>query len=114
MTRFQDKVAIVTGGSLGIGVAAARGFATEGGRVAIASRDWRAGTAAAEMITNEGGVAIHVATDVADEGQVESLCARRSRASAASTSSSTMPRSMSRAMLPRPPLRIGIGSSPSI
>jgi NAD(P)-dependent dehydrogenase (short-subunit alcohol dehydrogenase family) len=73
MGRFEDKVAIVTGGSLGIGEAAARGFATEGARVVIASRDLSRGEAAAAGIKRAGGVAIHVAADVAVEDEVKHL-----------------------------------------
>ncbi|HET7715786.1 MAG TPA: SDR family NAD(P)-dependent oxidoreductase [Bauldia sp.] len=71
--RFTDKVAIVTGGSLGIGEAAARAFAAQGGRVVIASRDPSRGQDAVERIEEAGGIAVHVATDVADERGVERL-----------------------------------------
>lgn len=37
--RFQNKIALVTGGNSGIGLAAAQAFAKEGARVAIAGRD---------------------------------------------------------------------------
>jgi NAD(P)-dependent dehydrogenase (short-subunit alcohol dehydrogenase family) len=73
MSRFAGKVAIVTGGSLGIGEAAARGFAAEGAHVVIASRDAEAGAAAAARIGATGGSGLHVPTDVADESQVEAL-----------------------------------------
>jgi 2-hydroxycyclohexanecarboxyl-CoA dehydrogenase len=38
-TRFQDKVAIITGGAGGIGAATGRLFCEEGGRVVLADRD---------------------------------------------------------------------------
>ena len=38
MARFSKKVAVITGGSTGIGFATARSFAREGGRVIITGR----------------------------------------------------------------------------
>ena len=39
MRRFDQKVVLVTGGSSGIGFAAARAFIDEGARVVITGRD---------------------------------------------------------------------------
>lgn len=53
---LQDKVAIVTGGSRGIGYAVARELAREGARVAICGRDGSGAGQAAEAIMRETGV----------------------------------------------------------
>jgi NAD(P)-dependent dehydrogenase (short-subunit alcohol dehydrogenase family) len=75
MSLLDGRVALVTGGSAGIGLAAALAFAREGARVVIGSRDPERGTAAAERIRALGGDAVHVATDVAEADQVEALIA---------------------------------------
>lgn len=74
--RFAGKVAMVTGGSAGIGFATARAFARDGARVVIAARRADEGEAAAEAIRAEGGDTLFVATDVTDAASVEALVAR--------------------------------------
>ncbi len=73
MGIFDKKVALVTGANAGIGLAAARDFASKGASVVIAARREAEGTAAAEQIVSEGGNAIFVKTDVADEAQVKNM-----------------------------------------
>ncbi|MCH8911206.1 MAG: glucose 1-dehydrogenase [Chloroflexi bacterium] len=73
MGIFDGKVALVTGANAGIGLAAARDFANKGASVVIAARREAEGTAAAEQIVSEGGNAIFVKTDVADEAQVKNM-----------------------------------------
>jgi len=48
--RFEGKVAVVTGGNSGIGLAAARAYAREGAKVAITGRDEKTLQAAAQDI----------------------------------------------------------------
>ena len=68
MNRLKDKVAIVTGGGAGIGRATCELFAEEGAAVVVAERDTKTGQETAERITRQGGRALFVRTDVADEG----------------------------------------------
>lgn len=67
---FSGKVALVTGGSSGIGLAAALAFARAGARVVIASRGEQAGERAALDLQRAGASARFVATDVRDEAAV--------------------------------------------
>jgi NAD(P)-dependent dehydrogenase (short-subunit alcohol dehydrogenase family) len=62
--RFNGRTVIITGGSLGAGLAASRLFAREGANVVIASRGEKAGNEAVAMIQAEGGEAVYVPCDV--------------------------------------------------
>src|ERR1700739_1000800 len=62
--RFQDKVAIVTGGSSGIGKEVATRFAAEGGSVVIVGRDAAKAEAAAKEIDATGKRAIAHVGDI--------------------------------------------------
>lgn len=72
---LQDRVAIVTGAGSGIGRAGALAMAREGAAVVVADRDAAAGTAVADAITEAGGRALAVATDVTDDAALERLVA---------------------------------------
>ena len=72
MGKLDDKVAIVTGGSRGIGKGIARGLLGEGARVVIASRNADALQEAADDLGGGDGI-LAVPTDVSDETQVASL-----------------------------------------
>ena len=74
---LKNKVAIVTGGSFGIGKAAAASLSAEGARVAIAARNQADLDAAAKEIeASSGNPVIGVSTDVRDEAQVRALVDR--------------------------------------
>lgn len=68
---FQDKVAIVTGGSFGIGRATAIAFAKRGAKVVIA--DWVEDNGTIGLIQAEGGDAIFVKCDVSVNSDVKSM-----------------------------------------
>jgi NAD(P)-dependent dehydrogenase (short-subunit alcohol dehydrogenase family) len=70
--KLEGKVAIVTGGTSGIGLAAVQRFAKEGARVVIASRG---ADKVQKVAASIGANAIGIACDVSDEKQVESTVA---------------------------------------
>jgi glucose 1-dehydrogenase len=71
--RLADRVAIVTGGAHGIGLAIARRYVAEGARVIIADVDAAAGEAESEAL---GAHCRFVATDVGDAHAVTNLIER--------------------------------------
>lgn len=62
--RLAGKVALITGGTSGIGRATALLFAREGARVAITGRDQARGREVAADIDQAGGAAIFIRSDV--------------------------------------------------
>lgn len=62
--RLENKVALITGGTSGIGEATAVLFAQEGANVTVTGRDEKRGRAVVEKIMNGGGKAIFIRSDV--------------------------------------------------
>jgi NAD(P)-dependent dehydrogenase (short-subunit alcohol dehydrogenase family) len=68
---FENKVAIITGGSFGIGRAAAIAFAARGAKVVIA--DWIEDSETLTAIKSNGGEAIFVRCDVSKDADVKNM-----------------------------------------
>ena len=73
---FKDKVALVTGGSSGIGRATSLAFARQGARVAIADREPTGAAETARMIEEIGGTAAVFELDVTKADNVASVIDR--------------------------------------
>jgi meso-butanediol dehydrogenase/(S,S)-butanediol dehydrogenase/diacetyl reductase len=70
MSRFENKVVLITGAASGIGAAAAHRFAKEGASVVVVDLNGEAAAATAAAICAAGGKATGLAVDVGDEEQV--------------------------------------------
>jgi len=73
MNRLRDKVAVITGGTSGIGLATAKAFLREGARVVVVGREQRSVDQAKNLL---GGGAVAVRADVTKLGELDALYAR--------------------------------------
>ena len=73
MTTFSGKVAVVTGGTSGIGKAAAIALAQAGANVVVAGRRQAEGEETIRLLQASGGDGFFVATDVSKEADVQTL-----------------------------------------
>ncbi|MEH7444443.1 3-oxoacyl-ACP reductase FabG [Bacillus sp. JJ1122] len=71
--RLKDKVAIITGAANGIGLAAAKTFAKEGAKVALADFDEATGTQRAAELSDEGYEVAFFQVNVADRSSVDAM-----------------------------------------
>jgi 3-oxoacyl-[acyl-carrier protein] reductase len=71
--KLAGRVAIITGGGIGIGAATARALASEGARVALAGRHIETLAVVAGEIEAAGGSAIAVPTNLLEERQIDGL-----------------------------------------
>lgn len=71
MGKIQDRVALIYGGTSGLGEATAKLYAKEGAKVAIAGRSVERGNEIVDAIKHEGGEAIFVEVDLMETDQIK-------------------------------------------
>ena len=71
MTSFRDQVVVVTGGTAGVGFAAAEAFMQAGARTVVLARDEDRVRGTVETFRKAGADAMGLAIDVADRDEVE-------------------------------------------
>ena len=80
MSKLSEKVALITGGSRGIGAAIAKRLAADGASVAITyAKDAKAASAVVKEIESDGGKAVAIQAEASDiealKGAVEKTVA---------------------------------------
>lgn len=73
MTKLADKVAVIAGGTKGIGLGIAIEFAREGAKVVIGGRNEQTGAEGVEAIREAGGEGMFVQCDVSDMDDLQEI-----------------------------------------
>jgi meso-butanediol dehydrogenase/(S,S)-butanediol dehydrogenase/diacetyl reductase len=73
MSRFDNKVVVISGGSTGIGFRTAQLLAQEGARVVIAGQNPENGMKAQKQLNEMGGKHLYVQADISRESDVKAL-----------------------------------------
>ena len=76
MSELEGKVALITGGTSGIGTATAEAFAKEGAKVVISGRREDKGEDVVKAINDQGGEAIFIRADVQKSVDIKNMIAR--------------------------------------
>lgn len=79
MTNLNGKVAIVTGGASGIGLATVEAFVEKGAKVVISDYNEQGGKAVEKELKEKGADVLFIKANVADEKEVENLVAETVR-----------------------------------
>ena len=74
--KLKDKIAVITGGTIGIGAAIGKLYASEGARVALIGRDGVRGEETCRAIRARGGDCRFYVADVSKAGQVDEAAAQ--------------------------------------
>lgn len=73
MKTFENKVALVTGAAMGLGLATAKAFAEAGASVVLADYDEKAVNTAAKELSDEGYKTLAIVCDVSDDKEVQAM-----------------------------------------
>ena len=71
MSKLKDRVALIYGGTSGLGEATGKLFAKNGAKVVIAGRSEERGNKIVEEINNDGGEAVFIKVDLMDTNEIK-------------------------------------------